>query len=66
MKYKVELIIDVSERQLEDGHIYHWDWTEVIGLGSDAVVLDSRCEETEDVELETEYFKPSDFDGQLR
>ena len=52
MKYKVELIIDVSERQLEDGHIYHWDWTEVIGLGSDAVVLDSRCEETKDTELD--------------
>jgi len=51
-RFKVELLVDVSDRQLEDGHILHWPWTDVIGLGSDAVVLDSRCEETKDTELD--------------
>ena len=48
MKFKVELIIDVSDRQLQDGHIYDWNWNDVIGLDEDGIVLDSRCEEVEE------------------
>ena len=48
MKFKVELIIDVSDRQLQDGHIYDWNWNDVIGLDEDGIVLDSRCEEVKE------------------
>ena len=48
MKYKVELIVDVSERQLQDGHIYDWNWNDVIGLDEDVIVLDSQVKEIKD------------------
>jgi hypothetical protein len=51
MKFKVELIIDVSDRQLEDGHINDWPWNDVIGLGSDAVVLHSEVKEIKEDEV---------------
>ena len=50
MKYKVELIVDVSERQLQDGHIYDWNWNDVIGLDEDAEVLSSLATEIKEDE----------------
>lgn len=51
-RFKVELLVDVSDRQLEDGHILHWSWTDVIGLSPDAIVIDSTVVETEEDELD--------------
>ena len=57
MKFKVELIIDVSDRETEKDLKTtilreQKSWSKLQLLGSDAVVLDSRCKETEDVELD--------------
>ena len=56
MKYKVELIIDVSDRQLQDGHIYDWNWNDVIGLGEDAEVLSSLATEIKEDEKNRRFF----------